>query len=58
MLFRSAGKIGSSIRLESILQTTAQELSQALGGGTEVLVQVQPVSSAGTDGEKPQPARK
>lgn len=37
-----AGKIGSSIRLESILQTTAQELSRVLGGGTEVLVQIQP----------------
>jgi GAF domain-containing protein len=37
-----SGKIGSSIRLEAILQTTAQELSRALGGGTEVLVQIQP----------------
>ncbi len=37
-----AGKIGSSIHLESILQTTAQELSRVLGGGTEVLVQIQP----------------
>lgn len=53
-----AGKIGSSIRLESILQITAQELSQALGGGTEVLVQVQPIPSTGTNLENPQPARK
>lgn len=40
-----AGRIGSSIQLESILQITAQELSRALGGGTEVLVQVQPMPS-------------
>ena len=53
-----SGKIGSSIRLESILQITAQELSQALGGDTEVLVQVQPSPSATVDGVKPQPVRK
>lgn len=37
-----SGKIGSTIQLESILQITAQELSNILGGGTEVLVQIQP----------------
>lgn len=36
-------KISSSTRLETILQTTAQELSKALGG-SDVLVQIEPIS--------------
>lgn len=47
-----SGRIGSSMNLESILQITAQELSQALGGGTEVLVQIQP-GTMNTHSENP-----
>lgn len=36
-------RIGSSSRLETILQTAAQELSRALGG-SDVLVQIEPVA--------------
>jgi GAF domain-containing protein/HAMP domain-containing protein len=43
-----SGKIGSTIQIETILQITAQELSNALGGGTEVLVQIQPESPVDT----------
>jgi hypothetical protein len=35
--------INSSTRFETILQTAAQELSRALGG-SEVLVQIEPIS--------------
>ena len=35
-----ASKISGNIRMENILQTTAQELSQALNG-TDVLIQIQ-----------------
>jgi GAF domain-containing protein len=38
-----AGKLSSSTRFETILQTAAQELSRALGG-SDVLVQLEPVS--------------
>ncbi len=38
-----SGKIGSSTRFETILQTAAQELSRALGG-SDVLVQIEPVA--------------
>jgi GAF domain-containing protein len=38
-----AGKLSSSSRFETILQTAAQELSRALGG-SDVLVQLEPVS--------------
>lgn len=41
-----ASKIGGSIRIESLLETTAQELSQALNG-SEVLIQLQSVNQAG-----------
>ena len=36
-------KISSSTRLETILQTAAQELSNALGG-SDVLVQIEPAA--------------
>jgi putative methionine-R-sulfoxide reductase with GAF domain len=38
-----SGKISSSTRFETILQTAAQELSRVLGG-SDVLVQIEPVS--------------
>jgi GAF domain-containing protein len=38
-----SSKIGSSNRIETILQTAAQELSRALGG-SDVLVQIEPLS--------------
>jgi GAF domain-containing protein len=38
-----SGKISSSTRLETILQTAAQELSRALGG-SDVLVQIEPTA--------------
>jgi len=38
-----AGKLSSSTRFETILQTAAQELSRALGG-SDVLVQLEPVA--------------
>lgn len=38
-----SSKISTSTRIESILRTTAEELSRALGG-SEVLVQIQPAS--------------
>ncbi len=37
------GKIGSTAQFDSILRTAAEELSQALGG-SEVLVQIQPMT--------------
>jgi GAF domain-containing protein/HAMP domain-containing protein len=51
-----AGKIGASIRLESILQITAQELRRVLGGDAEVLVQVQP-GDQDKSKDKPQSAK-
>lgn len=39
-----SSKISTSTRIESILRTTAEELSRALGG-SEVLVQIQPTMS-------------
>ena len=41
-----ASKIGGSIRIESLLETTAQELSHALNG-SEVLIQLQAVKQNG-----------
>ncbi|MCK7516909.1 MAG: hypothetical protein MZV64_03880 [Ignavibacteriales bacterium] len=38
-----SSKIGSSTRVETILQTAAQELSRALGG-SDVMVQIEPIS--------------
>jgi GAF domain-containing protein len=38
-----SSKINSSTRIETILQTAAQELSRALGG-SDVLVQIEPIS--------------
>jgi GAF domain-containing protein len=38
-----SSKISSSTRIETILQTAAQELSKALGG-SDVLVQIEPIS--------------
>lgn len=38
-----SSRIGSSTRFETILQTAAEELSQALGG-SDVLVQIEPLS--------------
>jgi hypothetical protein len=38
-----SGKISSSTQFETILKTTAEELSRALGG-SDVLVQIEPIS--------------
>lgn len=38
-----AGKLNSSTRFETIIQTAAQELSRALGG-SDVLVQLEPIA--------------
>ncbi|MGC8857401.1 MAG: hypothetical protein ACP5QU_11475, partial [Anaerolineae bacterium] len=40
-----SNKIGATIQFESILQTTAEELSRALGN-PEVFIQIQPIQSA------------
>ena len=36
------GKLSSSIRIETIIQTAAEELSRALGG-SDITVQIQPL---------------
>jgi len=41
-----SSKISGNIRLESLLETTAQELSEALRG-SEVMIQLQPLNPAG-----------
>ncbi len=43
------GKISSTTQFDSILRTAAEELSRALGG-SEVLVQIQPISSSNSSG--------
>ena len=49
-----SSKISGNIRMENILQTTAKELSQALGG-SDVLIQLQtPKQSTGLDGSPEQ----
>lgn len=44
-----SGKIGATTQFDSILRTAAEELSRVLGG-SEVLVQIQPLESFGDNG--------